>query len=119
MNYSKKGIIDKQQSMNSKTTKITKMFSVTLLKAILICLLAFAVIGLSFGIGIFKGILSSTPETDVFSIMPTGYATTVYDNDGQQLTKLVAADSNRTFVSMDKIPENLAHAFVAIRNNFV
>ena len=116
MNYSKKGIIDKQQSMNSKTTKITKMFSVTLLKAILICLLAFAVIGLSFGIGIFKGILSSTPETDVFSIMPTGYATTVYDSDGQQLTKLVAADSNRTFVSMDKIPENLAHAFVAIED---
>jgi penicillin-binding protein 1A len=116
VNYSKKGILDKQQSMNSKSTKVLRMFSITFLKAIIIGLISFAVVGLCIGIGMFKGILSSTPEINISNIIPSGYSTTVYDSDGQVMTKLVAANSNRSYVKIDKIPVNLQHAFVAIED---
>ena len=117
MNYSKKGILDKQQTMNSKSTKILRMFSITFLKAIIIGLISVAVIGICVGYGMFRGILSSTPDPDIANIIPSGYATVVYDSDGQEMSKLVASDSNRSYVKMDKIPVNLAHAFVAIEDS--
>ena len=40
----------------------------------------------------------------------------LYDREGNQLTKLVAENSNRIYVTIDKIPEHLQHAFVAIED---
>ena len=47
---------------------------------------------------------------------PSGFSTFVYDAEGNQIAKLDAEGSNRVPVGMDKIPENLAHAFVAIED---
>lgn len=116
MNYGKKGISKIQKSLTSKSVKLKKMCWISALKLILITLLAFCIFGASLGIGMFKGILYSAPAMTNLSVIPTGYATVVYDSEGNETTKLVAADSNRSWEKMSKIPENLAHAFVAIED---
>lgn len=116
MNYGKKGVHKIQKSLTSKSVKIKKMCCVSALKLILVAILSLCVIGICFGIGIFKGILYSAPEISIEDVIPKGYATVVYDSKGNETTKLVAADSNRSYEDMSKIPEDLAHAFVAIED---
>lgn len=116
MNYGKRGVSRVQKSLTSKTIKFKKMFFVTALKVILVVVLSTGVIGICLGIGAFKGILSSAPDVDPEAVLPQGFATVVYDAKGNELTKLVAANSNRSYEKMDKIPQYLADAFVAIED---
>lgn len=116
MNYGKKGISKVQKSLTSKKIKLKKMVIVTALKLVLIAALSTAVIGICCGLGMFKGILSSTPDIDPVSVLPTGYATVVYDAKGNDIAKLVAANSNRSYEDMSKIPQYLSDAFVAIED---
>lgn len=116
MNYSKKGIRKKQRKLNSKSTKFWKMFLLTFMKAFLACILAVIVIGGCMGIGMFKGILASAPDISSLDVVPSGYATVVYDANGKQITKLISENSNRSYVSRDLIPQDLADAFVAVED---
>lgn len=116
MNYSKRGVQNKQKELNSKGIKIKKMLMITFVKAFIICALSFVVILACLGIGAFRGILNTAPDISTIDVTPSGFATTIYDCEGHEMTKLVAADSNRTYVTMDKIPTYLANAFVAIED---
>lgn len=116
MNYGKRGVTKIQKSLTSKSVKFKKMCCISALKLILVAILAFCVIGVCLGLGAFKGILYSAPSISNVDVIPTGYATVVYDAKGNESTKLVSADSNRSYVKMNQIPENLAHAFVAIED---
>ena len=116
MNYGKKGIRRKQKALHSTSVKWGRKFSLIITKLMLAGLLGVAVIGASAGLGVFKGILSSAPDISHIDVSPSGFSTFVYDSEGHELTKLVAADSNRIPVSMEQIPEDLAHAFVAIED---
>ena len=116
MNYSKKGIKKRQKQLNSTSTKIEKMFLLYFLKAVLICFIGIGIIGACMGIGMFNGILASSPDISTLDVTPSGYATFVYDAKGNQMTKLVATNSNRSYVNMNSIPKNLANAFVAIED---
>lgn len=116
MNYSKKGIKRKQKQLNSTSVKIEKMFLLYFLKAILVCIIGVGIVGCCMGIGMFNGILASSPDISTLDVTPSGYATFVYDAEGNQMTKLVATNSNRSYVNMNSIPKNLANAFVAIED---
>lgn len=74
------------------------------------------VVAVSAGIGAYNGILDSAPDISNINVTPTGYATFVYDKDGNQISKMVQTDSNRIPVTMDMVPKNLQHAFVAIED---
>ena len=116
MNYGKKGVRDKQKALNSKSTKWGKKFILICLKVILVFIIAGGVIGVSAGVGVFKGIIATAPDASNLNVSPTKFSTFVYDIEGNQTAKLVATNSNRIPVSMDMIPENMAHAFVAIED---
>lgn len=116
MNYGKKGIQEKQATLNSKTTKFGKKLVLFCLKLILVGILAVGIIGMSGGIGMIKGIVDSAPDITNVAVEPTRFSTFIYDSEGNQTAKLVASNSNRIPVSMDKIPQNLANAFVAIED---
>lgn len=80
-----------------------------------------AVIGLIFCVifaisGAFHGMIDTAPDISNMNVTATGYATFVYDDEGNQTAKLVASDSNRIPVTFDQIPEDLQHAFVAIED---
>ena len=70
----------------------------------------------SLGVGIFKGIIDDAPDVSVESIMPLGFATTVYDSKGNVTDTLVMAGSNREAAEYDEIPKHLIDAFVAIED---
>lgn len=116
MNYGKKGARAKQKALNSKGPKWGKKIALIILKLFLVAVLAAGVIGVSTGIGVFKGIIASSPDISNIDVSPTGFSTFIYDSEGNQTAQLVASDSNRIPVTMDQIPENLAHAFVAIED---
>ena len=116
MNYGKKGVRAKQKTLNSKSTKWGKKTTLIILKLFLIVAISAGVIGGCAGIGVFKGIIASSPDISNIDVSPTGFSTFIYDKEGNETAKLVASDSNRIPVTMDQIPENLAHAFVAIED---
>lgn len=117
MNYGIKGVRKKQQALNSKEIKIKKMGKVYFLKAVCICAVSAIILVGCMGLGMFKGILNSAPDISTLDVVPDGYATVVYDCEGHEMTKLVAENSNRSYVTMDKIPQDLADAFVAIEDS--
>lgn len=116
MNYSKKGIRAKQKTLHAKSTKWSKKILLAFLDLALLGVLAVGIIGASMGIGIFKGVIDTAPSIQNIDVTPTGFSTFVYDLEGNQIGKLIAADSNRIPVSQDMVPEDLAHAFVAIED---
>ena len=116
MNYSKRGIRKKQQSLHATSTKWSRKALLAILNLSLLAVLAVGIIGASMGIGIFKGIIDTAPSIENIDVTPTGFSTFVYDLEGNQIGKLIAADSNRIPVAHDMIPEDLAHAFVAIED---
>lgn len=116
MNYGKKGTEKKQKSLTSNTAKVSKKFVVTFFQAFIIAILAVGIFGMFAGFGVVKGIIDSAPDISSISVIPIGYSTFVYDQDGKELTKLVSKDSNRIPISIDKIPKKLQNAFVAIED---
>lgn len=114
MNYGKRGAAKKKRHC-VPNQKMEQAICSYLFKAILLLILAVGIIGVCGGLGVVKGILASAPDTDI-DVSPSGFSTFVYDAEGNQIAKLDAEGSNRVPVSMDKIPENLAHAFVAIED---
>lgn len=116
LNYSKKGIKKKQRSLHAKSPKLMRKLVLFILNMVLIAAIGAVAIGASLGFGVFKGIIDTSPSIENVDVTPSGFSTFVYDNEGNQIAKLISQDSNRIPVSMDMIPDNLAHAFVAIED---
>ncbi len=116
MNYGKKGVYNKQKALHAKSAKWGKKLALTFFNVMLAGIVAACVLGASVGFGVFRGIIDTAPEIGNINVQPTGFSTFVYDIDGNQTAKLIAENSNRIPVTMDMIPENLAHAFVAIED---
>ena len=116
MNYGKKGVTKKQKALNAKKTKMGRKIALIFLKVFLIIFVSVGIIAASGALGIVKGVIDSSPDISEMTIAPTKFSTFIYDSEGNQTAKLVASNSNRIPVSMDKIPEHLAHAFVALED---
>ena len=116
MNYGKRGIVNQAKELNSGTDKWGKKFSLFGFYILLSLIIGFFIIGASAGIGVFNGIIATAPDITNIDVTPSGFSTFVYDTEGNQTAKLVSTDSNRIPVTMDMVPENLAHAFVAIED---
>lgn len=116
MHYGKKGIRAKQHALNSKAGKWGRKIALIILKLSLVFIFVVGIIGASAAFGVFKGIIDTSPDISNIDVSPTGFSTFIYNSEGKQTAKLVASDSNRIPVTMDQIPSNLAHAFVAIED---
>jgi len=116
MNYGKNLTSKKAKDLSSKKTMARKRFTVIFCKALLICLLAAIVIGIIAGIGVIRRIIKSAPDINDIDATPTGYLSTVLDSNKNEIATLVASGSNRVYVTIDEIPLDLQHAFVAIED---
>ena len=114
--YSKQSIKKRHKSLSSVTTKLGKMFGVTFFELAVFGACLLGICGACAGVGLFMGVIATAPDISNVDVTPAGYSTTVYDRNGNQITKLVAENSNRVYVTMDKIPEHTQHAFVAIED---
>ncbi len=116
MNYGRRGIQKRRKAVNSPTAKVGRFCGVTLFTAALFAAVLVCAVGMCAGIGVFMGVVDTAPDISNVDVAPAGYSTTVYDSEGNQLTKLVAENSNRVYVKLDKIPLDMQHAFVAIED---
>lgn len=116
MDFSKKGVERKQKTLVSKLPRNKRKLSVSLFKLMLVVFLAIIVLGIGAGFGMLKGILDDTPEVNAKDLIPKGYQTTLYDQDGKELAVLASFDANREYVYYDDIPETLVNAFIAIED---
>lgn len=117
MNYGKKGVRKRQQTLHSKSTRWGKKIGFTFIQLCLLAVIAAGIIGVSAGIGVFKGVLASAPDIGNIDVTPTGFSTFVYDIENNQTAKLVSTNSNRIPVTIDMVPEDLQHAFVAVEDS--
>ena len=116
MNYGKKSVSKKRNSLISRTSMMGKRAHVSLIRVLFVALITVCVVIGCVGIGAFRGIIDNAPDVNDVDISPLGYATFLYDGDGNQLRKLTAPSSNRLPVSIEQIPVDLQHAVVAIED---
>lgn len=117
MNYGKKGVRARQRALNSKTIRIERKILLSLLKLSLIAFIGLVICLISAGIGIYNGILSSTPQIRFSDVVASGQATIVYDCEGNEIDQYISANSNRLRIeSMDELPDYLGKAFVALED---
>ncbi len=116
MNYGRDGVKKQEKQLSAKSPKVLRKFKVYGYKLLLVAAFAL-VVGVGFlGFGIYKGIIDSAPDIDALDVTPTGYLSTVLDTEGNTTATLVASGANRVYVTIDEIPEDLQHAFVAIED---
>lgn len=116
MNYGRKGVRSRQKQLNAHPGRWGKKIALFVLELFLAAIVSVGVIGAAAGIGVFNGIIATAPDIENLDVSPSGFSTFVYDIEGRQIGKLVSSDSNRIPVPMSQIPEDLAHAFVAIED---
>ncbi|MCR4924101.1 MAG: PBP1A family penicillin-binding protein [Lachnospiraceae bacterium] len=116
MNFSRHGIIKRKRALSAVTTRVGNFFAVTAFKVVVLVVILVAVCGLCAGVGAFMGVIATAPDVSNVDVSPAGFSTTVYDKEGNQTTKLIAENSNRIYVTLDKIPEHTQNAFIAIED---
>ena len=66
--------------------------------------------------GLIVGIAVRAPKIGVLDAVPKGYRSSVLDDEGNVVLTLSGESSNRVYVKLTEIPEDLQHAFVAIED---
>ena len=81
-------------------------------------LLILAAGAVSLGVGMIwvKRVVERAPDISALSFRPQGFATAVYDREGNLVERLVMAGANREEASYEEIPEDLVNAFIAIED---
>ena len=117
MNYGRKKAAKKRRDITSKSKMKKKRLGVRIFKGVLLTLLILMVDGCVGG-GIFlKKVIDSAPDVTPEDVKPTGYTSVVYASDNKTETqRLTSAGSNRVYKTIDEIPKDLQHAFVAIED---
>lgn len=107
----------KRRDITSKSKMKKKRLGVRIFKGVLLTLLLLMVAGCVGG-GIFlKKVIDSAPDVTPEDVKPTGYTSVVYASDNKTETqRLTSAGSNRVYKTIDEIPKDLQHAFVAIED---
>ena len=116
MNYGKKSAAQKRNSLISRSSMMGKRARVSFIRLLFVSLIALCIGVTCLGIGSFKGVIDNAPDVNDIDIMPLGYATFLYDDQGNQIRKLAAPDANRLPVTLEQIPVELQHAVVAIED---
>lgn len=88
-----------------------------LLKIALAMFLILCFAGFAIGIGFVRGAIDAAPSLDILDVQPQGYASQIYDADGNLMQALVMEGSNREEVSFDQLPDDLVNAFIAIEDS--
>ena len=116
MNFSLKNTKRRAKELTSKRPKIFLRLMVVFYRFIGVAAILFVFACISGGFGLVKGLIDTAPSVKDLNVVPTGYVTTVYDNQGKEIQTLVGKDANREYVTLNQIPADLKNAFVAIED---
>ncbi|HHW04124.1 MAG TPA: penicillin-binding protein 1A [Thermoanaerobacterales bacterium] len=90
-----------------------KVFS---LRNIIIAILAVIFVGIGAGLGLFFAYIKDAPAFDPNRLKPSE-TSFVYDKDGNEIAEL-HGEQNRIPVSIDRVPDHLKNAFIAIEDQY-
>ncbi len=116
MEYSRDHVEEKKKELLSNHSKTRRRVELYFVRALLWLLGALLVAAIGIGIGTVHGIIKRAPDISDIQVRPTGYASTIYDQDNDKIQKLSYSDSNRIYKTIDEIPQNLQNAFIAIED---
>jgi penicillin-binding protein 1A len=116
MDYSKRGIEQKQHYIKSTSRRLVSKTRITLFRLLIVLVVSVGIIGTFAGFGLIKGLIDSAPDISKINVVPTGYTTTVYDKDGNVIENLIGAEANRVYVSLSDLPEWVKYSFIAIED---
>ena len=104
------GLLD--TSRQARRHHLIFLLKITLAMFLILCFAGFAI-----GIGFVRGAIDAAPSLDILDVQPQGYASQIYDADGNLMQTLVMEGSNREEVSFDQLPDDLVNAFIAIEDS--
>ncbi|MBP5184201.1 MAG: transglycosylase domain-containing protein [Lachnospiraceae bacterium] len=113
MDYSKRGVAQKQAALKSGTAKVAMKGAITIFRVVIVAILAICIIGGYAAYGMMNGLVSNSPSLANLDLRPTGYKTTIYYADGTICDTLYGAESNRSYAYIDEIPLVVRQAFIA------
>ena len=116
MNYGKISTDATKKRLTSKAGMTRHKIGTHLFRLFIVLLLAGVAAGALYGIGLYRSVIADAPKVTPEDVSPSGYTSFVYTKKGKKLGEFVASGSNRVYKKLDKIPENLQHAFVAIED---
>ena len=99
---------------NKKKIKKKKKHRLGRLLLRLVFLLLFLGIGTGIGLVVFAA--CNAPDVDTLDVTPSGFLTEILDDQGKTTRILAGEGANRVYVTLDRIPEDLQRAFVAIED---
>ena len=118
MNYGKRKASKKQKRITSKKNMHKKKLGVRLFKGFLLCIFVCCILAAIGGGFIIKHVIDNAPEITADSIKPQGYTSTALADDGTTtIAEFTGAGANRVYKTIDQIPKDLQHAFVAIEDS--
>ena len=117
MNYGRTGIDQEKEALQATAARAGNRVGVFILRVILFLVIAVVVCGFCLGIGAYQGIIDDSPQITDANIMPLGYASFVYDEEGNQIQKLNSVEGNRVSIPFSEIPADMQHAIVAIEDS--
>lgn len=88
MNYGGNGIRRKKKLLNSSATKFRTKFNIFFIKLLLVGAIAVVISGSCLIFGAAQGIIESAPDISSINVSPEGYATKIYDNNGEEIQTL-------------------------------
>lgn len=118
MNYGRNNTSNRRRKIQSRVSMKKKKVRLRSFRLFLLICLVLGILILG-GVGfLFKKIIDDTPQITANDLKPSAYTTTVYANDGETVTgTFVSAGSNRVFTTLDKIPQDLQDAFIAVEDS--
>ena len=117
MDFTRDGIEQQRNELQASASMAGNRIGVNLLRLLVLAIVIIAVAVIFLIRGAYQGILDGSPDISDVNIMPAGFATFVYDADGNEMQKLNSASGNRISVSISEIPVNMQHAIVAIEDS--
>ena len=116
MNYGKENAAKQSAQLQGKRKRKHRSAGLAIIRLSLICIISVVLAGGIFAYLYAKNLIDQLPDVSTIDISPTGYMSTVYDSDGNEIETLASTGANRTYVTLDNIPLDLQHAFVAIED---
>ena len=83
MNYTRDNIERKEELYESYSQEIEKRVGVILLRLLVVLFVSVIIVSTFGTFGIFSGIIANTPDIASVNIAPSGFATFIYDSEGQ------------------------------------
>lgn len=116
MDFSKRGIIKKQQNVKSYSKRMVSKTRIVIFRLALVSIVILACIGVTAVYGAAKGMIENSPDLSKINIDPEKFTTHIYYNDGSVSGTVVGVESNRILVTSEQVPKVLKDCFVALED---